>query len=112
MLPIIRVAAPVRTSTPGHSTSVSASALSPVPVPVLALEDDLNKSSGDELNTLLVLPQALKASAKPKSAVTPMPVRIMVTLLSRGILNSLRFLYWLLVNNKPSMATPRRPAPG
>jgi hypothetical protein len=67
LLPIINVAAPLRTSMPGHSTSAFASAAAPAS-PDVAFDEVLNKSNADVLNTLVEL-QPARPSAKHINAV-------------------------------------------
>jgi hypothetical protein len=67
LLPIINVAAPLRTSMPGHSTSAFGSAATPAS-PDVAFDEVLNKSNADVLNTLVEL-QPARPSAKHMNAV-------------------------------------------
>src|SRR6185437_9065828 len=86
LLPIMRVAAPVRTSTPGHSTSSvetlfgCAGAAS-----LVAFDDELNRSKGDDFK-ILVLPQPPSASATASSASLPAPRRAVCLLGSPPII--------------------------
>jgi hypothetical protein len=78
LLPIIKVDAPERTFTSGHSISVVLAVASPVGAVsfLVAFDDDENRSSGELLNKLLVfvLPQAPSANVKPASARARSPV--------------------------------------
>src|SRR6185437_1509083 len=63
LLPIMRVAAPVRTSTPGHSTSSVETLFGPAgAASLVAFDDELNRSKGDDFK-ISVLPQPPSASA-------------------------------------------------
>jgi hypothetical protein len=83
LLPIIIVAAPVRTLTPGHSTSVVESGPPPASA-VVAFDDVLKRSSADELNRLLE-PQAASSSARPDNAAIEALTRIICFGLSTAI---------------------------
>jgi hypothetical protein len=83
LLPIIKVAAPERTVTLGHS--ISGLAGSALALALLAFDDELNTSSGESLKIAPVLPQALKTPASPTSAAAPTALRIIRPFLVPGI---------------------------
>src|SRR5208282_4058697 len=72
----MRVEAPVRIWTSGQS--MSSAAISPVPPAgagsLVAFDDELKRSSGDDLSRSLVLPQPASASANAMSANFPAPL--------------------------------------
>src|SRR5664279_4188699 len=75
----MRVAAPVRTWTLGHSTSSADAVPSPAAASLVDFDDELKRSKGDDLSSS-VLPQPPSASAKTMSASVRAPCRSVCSL--------------------------------